>query len=885
MGNIMRVLKRDVLRLFKAPAALVVVAVLVILPSLYTWFNVAGFWDPYNNTGNLRVCVVNEDTGATTDLTGSLNLGDQIMEELDSNTQLGWTRTDRATAMEEVESGKAYAAFVIPENFSQNLASLLTGDFQQPQLEYYVNEKAGAVSPKITDTGATTLDETINSTFVSTVSSVIADTVDTKLAESQADIDASKANVALQFQKAKTTITDARATVAGLTEAAQGALAKTSEAQASLRDAKADITLLSTQLQQVSTLTVVTQNSLGSFVAGMMPVMDQSSILASQSAARTNASIGSAAGAVVEAQGEVGAALKSGQAAADQNAVIIEQLKAMLKVLPDSDPNKELLVQAIASLESQNADLKQALAGMETISQDTGNAAASIAGASDSVNTAVQGMLGSATEYRSTLSSTTLPAINTGLSQVGGAAGGLSAAVSNQTLLVDQASLALDQLASTLQTASVALAQTDGLLASLETSLGTVQTDLVALGTSSILTDLFGEEGLDTSKIADFMQSPTEVKTETMYALNAYGSAMAPLFMNLTLWIGVFMLMVILRQEVDDEGIKNLTTTQRYWARWLFLAPLVALQAAVCCTGNLVMGVQAASVPLFYLTAIVASLTYLSIQFALSLTLQHIGKGICVVLVFVQIPGATGLYPIEMTPPFFQAVYPFFPFTYGINAMRETIAGFYDGQWGSLMAVLLVFLVVSFVIGLLVRPYMTNLNRLFAKQIRQSDILNGEDVQVPARRYRLGQVIRALSDREEYRVRLQEHADRFIRWYPHLKHGAWFFGVVVPAVVAVAFSLTGSEKVIELTLWLGWLVFVLMFLVVIEHIRDSLERQLSFETLSDDELRSLIFEPRDLKKVSLLDKSGLKSTSLPNSSKVGTAPLPDVDDTDEGSKA
>ena len=86
----MRAFKRDVKRLFKAPAALVVVLVLIILPSLYTWFNVAGFWNPYENTGNLRVCVVNEDKGASTDLTGELDLGSQIVGQLEENDQLGW---------------------------------------------------------------------------------------------------------------------------------------------------------------------------------------------------------------------------------------------------------------------------------------------------------------------------------------------------------------------------------------------------------------------------------------------------------------------------------------------------------------------------------------------------------------------------------------------------------------------------------------------------------------------------------------------------------------------------------------------------------------------------------------------------------------------------
>ena len=98
MKTIGKLLQRDFKRLIKAPAALIVVIVLIILPSLYTWFNVAGFWNPYDQTGNMRVCIVNEDAGAQSDLTGSLNMGDEIVDELSQNTQLGWVFTDRDEA-------------------------------------------------------------------------------------------------------------------------------------------------------------------------------------------------------------------------------------------------------------------------------------------------------------------------------------------------------------------------------------------------------------------------------------------------------------------------------------------------------------------------------------------------------------------------------------------------------------------------------------------------------------------------------------------------------------------------------------------------------------------------------------------------------------------
>lgn len=158
--NVLKILKRDLLRLLKTPQALVVVFALMVIPSLYTWYNVIGFWNPYDNTGNLTVCVVNQDAGGSSELTGELNVGERIVDQLHENDQLHWEFTDYDAAMNELKSGRAYAAYVIPEHFTADLLTITTGSFTQPKIEYYVNEKSGPVAPKITDTGATTLDET-----------------------------------------------------------------------------------------------------------------------------------------------------------------------------------------------------------------------------------------------------------------------------------------------------------------------------------------------------------------------------------------------------------------------------------------------------------------------------------------------------------------------------------------------------------------------------------------------------------------------------------------------------------------------------------------------------------------------------------------------------
>ena len=169
-------------------------------------------------------------------------------------------------------------------------------------------------------------------------------------------------------------------------------------------------------------------------------------------------------------------------------------------------------------------------------------------------------------------------------------------------------------------------------------------------------------------------------------------------------------------------------------------------------------------------------------------------------LVFAQIPGATGLYPIEMTSSFFQAVYPFFPFTYGISAMREAIFGFYGSQYADALGMLALFFALFMAFGILVRPLMANVNRMVACQVRESGIFNGEDVEIPARPYRVSQLFRALSDKEEYREELRARMERFERWYPRLIRGALALGLSVPVVLAVVFALTPAEKVQLLSL-------------------------------------------------------------------------------------
>ena len=177
MRTVFAIYVRDLKRILKNPVALVVTLGVAIIPSLYAWCNIIANWDPYSNTGNIQVAVANEDTGTDSQLVGHLDAGKQTVAKLKTNDQLGWRFVDKSQAIEGVHSGAYYAAIVLPKDFSKTLLDAISGGKTRPEVTYYVNEKKNAIAPKITDTGASTIDRQINAAFVSSVAQAVAQQV------------------------------------------------------------------------------------------------------------------------------------------------------------------------------------------------------------------------------------------------------------------------------------------------------------------------------------------------------------------------------------------------------------------------------------------------------------------------------------------------------------------------------------------------------------------------------------------------------------------------------------------------------------------------------------------------------------------------------------
>ena len=411
-----------------------------------------------------------------------------------------------------------------------------------------------------------------------------------------------------------------RSTIAKLTTKLTDTPEQTRTARQALDDARTLGIDTAEGLAGVSTLIGTTQTSLNGFVTSTSEALDQGSSLLSQAAAQANQSVGTVTGTISAANQQVGGLINTAEDINQANADIIDQLKG----LPNA--NREPLQSAIATLESRNSELAGALGNLDSLNTTIGNASTDTAGLAQHLNTATQTTVREANTARGTITSGAIPQLNTGLNALSSTASTLSTGITSQGSLIDQSKHTLDQLDKAASTTVTALRDTDKALAGVQTKLDTPGHRHQSLSISSSLSSLIGTDGkLDAATIADFMLSPTVISEQAVYPVASYGSGMAPLFTTLSLWVGAFVLVVIPKLETDDEA-STISRQPKLSRRFLLLATLAAVQGLVTAIGDLVIGIQCASAPVFLLTCVITSLVYMSVIFALSTTFMHVAK-------------------------------------------------------------------------------------------------------------------------------------------------------------------------------------------------------------------------------------------------------------------
>ena len=848
MKKVFQIFIRDLKRLSGNMVAMIVVAGVCLIPSLYAWFNIAANMDPYSNTKGILIAVADNDAGTDNELTGRLNAGEEIIKNLKENETIGWTFVSEKEAVSGVQSGKYYAAIVIPKDFSESLVSVLSGKIEQPKIDYYLNEKKNAIAPKVTDTGASTIQTEVNSTFVSVASETITEILNSSIKEMAGDMEQTHNNLDTSLRKvselvdgyediwkdfkntykdSKKLIADTRSILDSVERTVRSGAQAVEGSKSTLADGR----------KEVSQFAV----NANSYLSGAEDVL-------SDIRTQTGNDIGKLNEKVQGTTGKINDLISALETVVSENKKIIDDLTELNKAFPEGK-----ITDLLTQLKEKNTQYETFLKRLKAQNDSMADTSSAINTFSGNLNTILDTNKKTFYNVRHSFEGNTLPGLNLTLDSVSQISGNMSGVLLGIETSCEQLKTVLNELQSGLNDTNEALRSMDTTLKQISSQIKQVGTDWNTLISSHTFEELQKMAGVKPEDVADFMLSPIKLKTESFYPMKNYGSAMTPFYTNLAIWVGGIVLIAIFKLEVDcDEKIKNFSTTESYFGRWMLFVVTGLVQALIICLGDIyILKLQCLSPTAFIGAGLLASFVYVNLIYALSLTFKHIGKALCVLLVILQIPGSAGTYPIEMTPGFFQKIHPLLPFTYGINAQREAIAGMYENIYWKYLGCLAAFLFIALFVGLCVRPLLVNLNSMFDKKLAETDLMIGEENGMSKERFHLMNILKILASEKEYKEVMISKAEKFEARYKRRVRAGFLLLIILPLVFLVLmFSI--DSKMVFLILWIASIIMIALYLICLEYIHEKLkERQKLFKLSQEDLLKSIQKET--------VDKEGVRS--------------------------
>ena len=712
MKNIFKIYKNDFKDIFTNKVLLVIIIGLCILPSLYAWFNIKASWDPYGNTGNISVAVINEDSGAEI-MNKKVNMGDELVKELKTNKDLGWKFVDRKKALEGVNSGKYYAYIEIPSNFSENLTSLVSKDIKKGTIIYTVNEKINAIAPKITSKGATTIQNEVNQTVVKTVSEVVLK------AFKEAGIEIEK-----QLPKLSTlesNLVEVQGKFKDIDKVVDTAVDATDKVSDIIKDIQNDMPLIKDTITNSKNLSSDIKSFLNDSKTGLSqlsPILKNDLGLISEISSNAKNAVSDLIDAINKGSESAPQLIDNLSTKLSDLASSTNTLTKFLEKLNKLVPGNQLK-SVIDSLNSISAKLDTAVSSLQTIKNQVANGEKPPL---TNLNNLLK-VIGDVNKITSSI-------LNNFDSKIQGP---ISNIIEDSFKVADNIIAVLDGAEKKLPAVEDILNTTLSFSGSAEKGasfikeklpyaksvVDTIVDSMKKINNSSEVNELISLLKSDVLKRSDFLKQPVDLVENRLYPIKNYGSAMAPFYTVLSLWVGILLLMSLLSTNVHGDYKPN----EVYFGRGLTFLTLTIIQALIVSLGDIYfLKVQAVNIPLFILISVFTSIVFTAIVYSLVSIFGNVGKAIGVVLLVIQVAGSGGTFPIQVTPQFFQNVYPLLPFTYAISAMREAVGGIYMPNLTKDISTLAIFIVVFVIFTVFFKKPINKVTEKIQDRFNESDL-------------------------------------------------------------------------------------------------------------------------------------------------------------------
>ena len=680
-----------------------------IIPSLYAWVNIKACWDPYENTSDIAVAVVNNDKGTTFN-NENLNFGDTVIENLKENKKIGWKFVSSKKAENGVLDGTYYSYIEIPEDFSESLASLLSDNPKKATILYKVDTKANAVAVKITDTAKKTLVDEITTNFVATVNEILFSYLEKNgqsLKEDEKAIIDLKNNI-INIDNNMSLITDVLDKVSN----------SSGDLTTYLSTLQTSIPKLAKSIENLKNNTANTGGTLQTSIESINTSIDniQFRIKASQGSTEHIVSLISDLEKLnTEGIRKEGLAIVTSiQSDLQSISSNINDIKDFLEKINKN--NNESIVNIISTLENVNEVIKGTQTSVSTIQNSINN------GKLDS--SVIDNVKKNISKIKSNLDSTSTQYTDIVKGQLNNIASNLKKSTDDAVKLISKTEGITSELENMLSTATDATDLTSELTGKLKNKLEEfsdiikeVSDKLKSVGDNNI-SQIIAILQNSPEVMSDFMSDPFIIKEESIFSVPNYGSAMAPLYTVLALWVGGVISSALFKTEPTKfDGSEELTIKEKYFGKMMTFCFIGVMQGLIAVLGDLyLLKIYAVEPLLLVAFSIVTSLTFTIIIYTLVSLFSNLGKAIAIVFLIVQLAGSGASYPIQVNPLFFRIVQPFLPFTYAVGGFREAIAGVVTANVVKDFAVLFVVSILFIFVGYFLKLRTNNtMNKLRAR--------------------------------------------------------------------------------------------------------------------------------------------------------------------------
>lgn len=710
------VFKNDLKEIRHNFVLLIIVLGITIVPSLYAWFNIEAFWDPYSNTKYLKVAVINEDEGVDFQ-NQKVVFGDKIIDELKANNSLDWQFVSSRKATKGLEKGEYYAEIEIPKDFSKDMISVTKKEVKKAHINYYINEKINPIAPKVTDKGASTIQQQISQTLVESISKVSLMTLGT-VANGIGNIEPKLNNMEKTLKTLDKQIESAQKlngvgknTVDRIDKSVRD-LKSTSDSLKNTTDSIRNLSgNISSSANQMSNNTKTALNSI-------TPRM-KDNLYATQEIMNQ---IGDNIDIISKKQDKISS---SSIDLIESSRRSIGKVNSNIENLADTIDRLNFL--GLSGPKRASSRLRDYSTSLNTLDSQLSNAESIINSGNDLADSTIKSITESynnsinrANTIVNNFDGDVAQPINQILDSANGIGDDVDSILEKTSSIFPQVNSFANSMSSANGELKTGLSYTDESLSLLRTQVGDAIDLIHRIKNDKTLKDFKDIVNSNIMKRVEFIKEPVSIEENKLYPVANYGAAMTPFYSVLACWVGVLILLAIMSTNVNRTHKRPI---DEYFGRMLLFLMLACIQSIIISAGNfLLLGVEADHPWLFTLLMMFFSVCFTSIIYSLVSLFGTVGKGIAVVLLVIQIGGSGGTFPVQMEPLFFRLIHNLIPFTYAIGALREAVGGIYMPNLLHDISILLLFFIVPIVISVLLKDFVKRKTRKLNEKFHSTSL-------------------------------------------------------------------------------------------------------------------------------------------------------------------